>query len=123
MMGCDIHILAEARWDKGCHWRLQLLALPDDRDYEAFSVLGLENRGQQEAIVPLRGYPRDLSAAAQAYIRESDIWDHSPSWLTLRELLDYDSPETYLLPLLIKALRSVEEHNPEDVRIVFAFDN
>lgn len=114
-MGCDIHSLVEiegpgARWrpvvwpDK---WRGHYDDEPqegyrffdaDDRNYDAFAILADVRNGHGfagvdtgDGFVPIstpRGYPADISPVAQRWLEESG--DHSTSYVTLRELLDYD---------------------------------
>lgn len=71
-----------------------------DRNYEAFAVLaGVRNYFDIEPIAEPRGWPADMSEALKERIdfrkdREIDDWlwfgDHTASWLTARELAEFD---------------------------------
>lgn len=122
----------------------------NDRYYALFAALAGVRNGfgfagipTHQPLVPIsepRGLPDDLLAvAADDHELPDGYWlgDHSHSWLTLREVLDYDWdrelvwPDGSTTPLrecvgdfltrTVPALRSVGE--PDDVRIVFGFDS
>ncbi len=64
-----------------------------DREYDVFSILaGVRSTGDYTAIAPLRELPDDMSEnlATHARDRVGDGWGHSPSWLTLAEILAFD---------------------------------
>jgi len=113
-MGCDIHLYQEQKidgqwkstdvWsDKYKEGRLSV-AYDDmayhDRNYNLFAILadvrngrgcaGIKTSAGFNPIAQPKGLPGDISEQVRA---ESDIWNvdgHSHSWLTLREILDYD---------------------------------
>lgn len=109
-MGTDIHIAVEV-WRDGA-WHLADVDASEDRNYWAFAVLanvrngyGFAGMDTGEAIQPIsepRGLPEDMSAELRAkleacesndFLEEDEyIWlgDHSHSWVTLGELLQYD---------------------------------
>ncbi|MEA3440176.1 MAG: hypothetical protein U9R58_07830 [Chloroflexota bacterium] len=106
-MGTDIHIVAEFYKDE--RWRLADVELPEYRNYWAFAVLadvrngyGFAGFSTGDPITPIsepRGLPDDMSTELQYKLEHADdcdynewIWfgNHSFSWVTLRELLDYD---------------------------------
>ena len=104
-MGCDIHLYVE-RKVPAIGW--VSLGEPEalgGRNYNVFSVLANVRNGYGFAGVPTgsgykpisepRGLPDDVTEEVKA---ASDRWDcdgHSHSWLTLREILEYDySQET-----------------------------
>jgi hypothetical protein len=72
----------------------------NDRNYNLFAILAdVRNGFDFKPIAQPRGLPDDLSEEVNALANPSDddddsndIWlgDHSHSWLTVRELLDYD---------------------------------
>jgi hypothetical protein len=112
-MGTDIHLAAEYYKD-GC-WHLSNAELPDDRNYRAFAILANVRNGYTFAgfdtgdpVIPIsdpRGLPDDMSKELRALLdseeeeldwhfneEQEQIWlgDHSFSWVTLQELMDYD---------------------------------
>jgi hypothetical protein len=112
-MGCDIHLYVERRngqgwescdvWEKS-EYEPHEMTVPygkhfySDRSYDTFSILanvrngyGFAGTDTGEGFVPIaapRGLPDDLSPqlAAEAAI----FLEHTPSWLTAKELMDYD---------------------------------
>ena len=112
-MGCDIHIFVETmrhdKWSKigyvfedpyacerdiGKH--IVSITRTDEpytgRNYKLFSILA-DVRNVEDGIIPINT-PRDLPKDVTDEIKEiSDSWGcdgHSHSYLTVRELLDYD---------------------------------
>lgn len=185
-MGCDIHLFVEKKnnnkWEAvkgknpyfGC-WANEPEECYKDwfynsRNYSLFSVLAdVRNNYNIKPIATPKGLPIDVSDIVR---KESDEWDgdgHSHSWLTLKELLDYDINQTItakgmISPAQYSSLQqginpsswcgwtSQEDYisakweeklndfvgffwtenipqlqaltnNPEDIRIVFWFDN
>lgn len=104
-MGCDIHVVAEVR--KNGVWELSPVKIPDGRNYCTFGILANVRNGHGFAgfdtgdalpyISLPRGLPEDMSRElseklAHAYDNEDDFFwlgDHSFSWVTLREMLEY----------------------------------
>lgn len=111
-MGCDIHLFTEIKksinsedkWVNIDNWRynpyykegnddgermLELESIYSGRNYELFGILaGVRDRNNDTIDEP-RGLPEDVSNVTK---KESDRWDgdgHSHSWLTLRELKEY----------------------------------
>lgn len=92
-MGCDIHLYAE-RWQAGAQqWVNVPVTLSEfpDRSYRLFGWLaGVRNYSMVGPLVDPRGFPLDASVfVAQEYI-DWDMDAHTPSWLTLDELLNVD---------------------------------
>lgn len=101
-MGCDIHLYVEKRvdgvWTSADKWTDEDdcgldVSFEDryfrDRNYEVFSILAdVRNSEGYSTIAPPRWLPDDASPEVQA------AWDahgeHTPSWLTLAELLAFD---------------------------------
>ena len=121
-MGTDIHIAVEIFRDGG--WHLSDAEVTEDRNYRAFAVLadvrngyGFGGFSTGEALMPIdepRGLPDDLSPELRRAAPESSsddysnhVWlgDHSFSWVTLKELLDYDLDE----PVIVQGYVSKEE--------------
>ncbi len=148
-MGCDIHCFVEKRnketkeWERFNEnifsgWRDEKGAEPFGwRNYEAFATLAdVRNRLKIQPIASYRGIPEDVSEEIK---QEMDVWRsdaHSENWLTLKELLDFDfdkcASEDYQKTyreligsdeffINLEELKTVG--NPDDVRIVFWFDN
>lgn len=131
-MGCDIHSHAErrvnGRWEK----------VPDFEpfDWRSSTMFGFL-AGVRSWIDPIddpRGFPVDASEEVAANYRDEG-YKHTPSFLTAKELLEfnYDKPvfegaeETYRDNLsdifFVDLVKLTMLGNPEDVRIVFWFDN
>lgn len=118
-MGCDIHPAIERKIDGV--WTLVETGNPalGHRNYNVFAILANVRNGRgfagiktSEGFNPIaepRGLPDDLSAPLAAYNRddaeradddyESGKWnkylgDHSFTWLTLREILEFDYEQT-----------------------------
>lgn len=115
-MGCDIHLFVEAKkdgkWESADSWELDGDYEPpefkvpygkrfyDGRNYNLFSILANVRNGYGfagcktgEGFVPIsmpKGIPDDASERVSA---GSESWGddgHSHSWLTLREIFEYD---------------------------------
>ena len=111
-MGCDIHLFTEIKksinsedkWVNVDNWRynpyykegsddgeemLHVESLYSGRNYELFGILAGVRDPNNDAIDDPRGLPEDVSSVTK---KASDRWDgdgHSHSWLTLRELKEY----------------------------------
>lgn len=108
-MGCDIHMYVEYKkqgsdeWENGDFFQLnpyrnlegedkfRVVKLHGDRNYSLFSTLA-GVRDYTEKVKPVtepKGFPNDAcKLVTKEYIR----WDsdaHTPSWLTLKEIRDY----------------------------------
>lgn len=99
-MGCDIHSFAEVK--ENGSWKVVEDYRPfQDRNYQLFALLadvrngsgfaGCDTGNHIEPISIPKGLPKDCSAKVQLNSDDWDIDGHSHSWLTLKELLDYDS--------------------------------
>lgn len=145
-MGCDIHTVAEVRRDGRWHsvGQYEWLSVYSDADpedapfewrhYMMFALLaGVRNYEGIEPITQPRGMPSDASMEALA--KRSYWTGHTPSFVTLRELaeFDYDRPMhkggamTYREAIDDRFFRHVEALRRlgpiDDVRVVFFFDN
>ena len=115
-MGTDIHMYIEVleciqeklKWVNADDWRINRYHLKypsedtqkfkvehiySNRNYGVFAILAdMRNDDGWDPISQPRGLPPDLSEEVKA------IWDldgeHTPSWLTLREILAYDWTKT-----------------------------
>lgn len=146
-MGCDIHLLPEVKKDWGWQfvWRFQeddfwkdRFPRPDrqnyfgweDRNYAVFCKLaGVRADHAIKPIAEPRGTPKDVDTDTKEEMECEDY--HSHSWLTLKELQDanWSIPKEYkwdpfkeFKETTIARLKKLDP-NPENVRIVFAFDN
>ena len=106
-MGTDIHLFVEKReadgkWVSADEWSEELgysraRHFYSDRSYDTFAILADVRNGYGFAGVPTgrgfkpisepKGWPSDLSEELK---RESEGIEHTPSHLTLKELLEYD---------------------------------
>lgn len=152
-MGCDIHLYAEVKkedeWTSLSEWIEEededsggrfVRYLAEDRksrfytngrNYNLFSALcGVRNwyfTKDSQMISKPKGFPLDADSRIHyCYIR----WGrdaHSASWNTLKELKvfdwsDYGDTVKAFLDEVIPKMESASE-NPENVRIVYWFDN
>ena len=97
-MGSDIHGLLQKRWSPGRAYET-ISEIEHGRNYILFAALaGVRNYYNIKPISEPRGIPDDISYDPdKTYDEEGkrlpgalDLGDHSFSWLTLRELLDWD---------------------------------
>lgn len=118
-MGCDIHAHIEKTiGGKGRFFEEARISIP--RAYHLFSFLA-GVRGGEEPIVEPRGFPDDSGWATKEEFEEWDSDAHTPSWLTLEELLTIPDIEEYPF---IKYMKALKEDDPDEVfRLVFWFDN
>jgi len=113
-MGTDIHIVAEVFKDG--RWHLADIQPSDDRNYRAFAILadvrngyGFAGFDTGDPVTPIsepRGLPENMSPELRAKLErgnddesidengDEEEWcwlgEHSFSWVTLKELLEYD---------------------------------
>jgi len=102
-VGCDIHLYVEVK--RGKKWEVAyapesmrpeydptgIASWYRGRNYDMFAVLAdVRNGSGFDPIVEPRGVPGDCSKEVKAIVKEWSSDGHSHSWLTVRELLDYD---------------------------------
>lgn len=148
-MGTDIHTHVEYREQETGNWKMLYMYTPyrwnpeklnivepySDRNYELFGALA-GVRGWAEPIATPRGIPSDVSdGVSDKYNIEKDWGIHTPSWLSLLELIaaaqdkkTYDknvrSSLKELISNIVFMLHSAHRwHDDIDVRIVFWFDS
>jgi hypothetical protein len=111
-MGTDIHLFTEIKksinsqdkWVNVDNWRynpyykegndnweqaMSVESIYSGRNYELFGILAGVRCSYNDTIDDPRGLPKDVSEVTK---KESDRWDgdgHSHSWLTLKELKEY----------------------------------
>jgi hypothetical protein len=87
-MGCDIHTHVERQRADGTWEQVPGWSPFDVRDYGLFGFLA--DVRNSSAVVPIaepRGIPEDASPEVWAAWGE---WAHTPSWLTVQELVEFD---------------------------------
>ncbi|OBZ16384.1 MULTISPECIES: hypothetical protein [Bacillales] len=109
-----------------------------DRNYLLFAILAnVRNRYSIQPISLPKGLPDDVSPEVKNESDEENGDAHTRSWLSLKELLEYDWQQTMedddevictfedlVIPFVsdfIPRLSKIDE--PENVRMVFWFDN
>lgn len=104
----------------------------DDRNYWLFAMLAdVRNDGSVEPILPAphtRGWPDDCCPELEA---ERVLIEHTPSWLTVREMMDYFERRrlavlaryTERFEACLREMVSVAGVDPENIRAVFYFDS
>lgn len=111
-MGCDIHSYAETK--KKDKWVLVTDIFPlsdfdkewdkrergdhpfDWRSYGLFGFLaGVRNYSEVPTIVEPRGFPEDASDEVKKAWEEWEYGGHTPSWITVKELLDFDYDQVF----------------------------
>ena len=90
-MGCDIHLFPE-RCDDGKYSVIDIKEdLLGDRNYRIFGFLaGVRNYSGIIPISEARGLPKDVSKKVEEYIAKSGFYLHSFSWLSMKELVEFD---------------------------------
>ncbi len=92
-MGCDIHCVIEQRKLIGQDyaWWKNRGEADIDRNYELFAVLaGVRNRHEIIPISEPKGLPEDVDKMFKAYHKDWDVDAHSASWVTLKEMREYN---------------------------------
>lgn len=88
-MGCDIHCYAERKSGKN-FVRVKCDAF-EDRSYGTFGFLAdVRNYSDVEPIAHRRGFPDDASRAVKTAYEGWGTDAHSPSWLSIDELSEFD---------------------------------
>ena len=96
-MGCDIHLLYQKQING--HWQsVRVKNNPtavysdgplEGRNYTIFAFLaGVRNYDAIKPIAEPRGLPSDLND--ETFAQECEDYGHTPSWLSIDELLKYD---------------------------------
>ena len=146
-MGCDIHLYVEKKrvdgiwitadewgdiWSEECGDDIDTVCdnpYYEGRDYSLFAALaGVRNSYGVNPVSSPRGLPDD---ACYEVKREAATWStdaHSHSWLTVKELLSYHMKKKTKYGLDGQFWETTMPElvwlgEPEDVRIVFWFDN
>ena len=91
-MGCDIHSFAERCNKETGKWQIVTDVVTfDNRDYSVFAFLaGVRNYDHCEPISEPKGLPDDVCDEIQENFESWQDDAHSASFLTVKELLDFD---------------------------------
>lgn len=90
-MGCDIHAYVEQRNDGGQWAKVPDVWPFDGRSYSTFGFLAdVRNYSLVPPIAEPRGLPDDVSQEVADDHAEWDTDAHTESWLSVRELVDFD---------------------------------
>ncbi|TDQ79534.1 hypothetical protein [Sphingobacterium yanglingense] len=110
-MGCDIHIYVEYKtrikdsWNIGDYFiktenfdsknGFERIEIHGNRDYSLFTTLAgvRDYSGRVVPVAEPKGLPSDLSAFVKSEAISYDSDGHTHSWLTLKELKQYQSTE------------------------------
>jgi len=92
-MGCDIHAYVEVKRNGG--WNEAGEAF-DCRNYGLFGFLaGVRNYSQVPVLAAPRGLPTDVGDLVRLKSEEWDVDGHTHSWVSLRELIDFDYDQQF----------------------------
>ena len=98
-----------------------------DRDYNLFGVLvGVRWHSCPNKISECRGLPSDISKEISLFCDYYGSDGHSHTYLTFEELLNYKHWEEYNLEYFynsIVRMQKIINLPPQDIRMVFWFDN
>lgn len=141
-MGCDIHTNVEVK-NNGI-WENINFEPFDWRSYNMYALLAdVRNDGSIKPMFEPRGLPNDVSLDIYEEHKEWGYDAHSSSYLTLRELTEYDysephinqdddliteddiyTPIKFLNERYFNDIEKMKEYGDlDDVRVVFWFDN
>ncbi len=93
-MGTDIHMYVERKLTDIGKWKYTPMDVWEDRNYDVFAMLANVRNGHGFAGVPtssgfeILAEPRGMPVDASEHVRTERSWDHTPSWLLLKEILD-----------------------------------
>lgn len=139
-MGCDIHGWAEKR--VAGKWVAADVSVLDYRAYPSFYIMaGVRDYFEPpKSVAPIstpRGFPKDSAFPEQVADWNEDVDMHSRGYLTLKEILEYpdwdkvavergysDTLRAHAAALWgdVEKLQALDMP-PEDIRLVFCFDN
>lgn len=141
-MGCDIHSIVQTRNSDGS-WSTVPSQFYDDRSYGLFALLAdVRNYSEVPTIHKRRGLPDDIVNQLENDDEIDGVWlgDHSFTWYTLDELLDFNykqrfvdkrefgNPDCAIEDIIPDYYFSILEElkklgDPKNTRIVMGFDN
>jgi hypothetical protein len=110
-------------------WRGSMRDWFDDRNYDLFGALADVRTRELDPILPeTRGWPVDCCHEIRG---EEENIEHTPNWLTVREMLDYfgrlrpDVREAHASRFeeCLREMLAASGREPENVRAVFYFDS
>lgn len=98
-MGCDIHAMIEKKTrycEGGSDWWVNAGNPDIDRNYSIFSVLAnVRNYNNMPFISKPKGKPEDCCGEFSAWLEDWNGDAHSVSWLTLKELKEFNINQSY----------------------------
>jgi hypothetical protein len=110
-MGCDIHVYVEKKTNG--KWDRVLKKFDLGRNYKLFSIFanvrngygfaGSDTGDALEYIAEPKGLPKDLTKEVEKEYLELGSDAHTPSWLTLKEILDFDWTKKAVIRGVVKA--------------------
>ena len=125
-MGCDIHVIMEKRGEFDFSSWVNCGDPEIYRYYPLFHALG-NVRGYAGGLTHIsdsRGVPKDCSCIFDAYVSDYGTDGHSHSWVSLKELRDFDTELPEVEKWIEQIIEKMEKFGEdEDVRLVFFFDN
>ena len=136
-MGCDIHTFIEYKHKQDTEWKNgnlytkgsegfeKTFMKSESRNYNLFTALA--NVRGTGGICDPRGLPNDVSREAFLAVSSWEGDAHSTSHFTLAELIEH----SYEFPIIVELMNELEyyatvlDHSitPENIRIIFWFDN
>jgi hypothetical protein len=94
IMGCDIHLVVERLNEKGIWEPVEVKTPFYWRCYGMFGFLAdVRNYSHVPCISPPRGFPNNVSALVKKNFDDYNY--HSHSWLSIKELSDYNYDQTF----------------------------
>lgn len=137
-MGADIHGVLQESFD-GKRWHT-IATIEDDRNYALFSALaGVRNYNDIVPIDEPRGFPEGFEVDGDVHnvsYSDREVWmgDHSYSWLSIDELVNWDGWDQLITRgdtlrdrawLFLKWLdwADTKTKGNKERRIVFGFDS
>lgn len=107
-MGCDIHAYAEVKRDGRWEFGARVF---DCRNYGLFGWLAdVRNYSAVPSIAEPRGLPADVSHSVREKAEYWDVDGHTHSWLSGRELFDFDYEATFEDRRVTRVLSSGVHH-------------
>ncbi len=135
-MGCNIHGYIEAKEYEGSDYWSSIHEIPYTRNYAFYaSIAGVRNYSEIPPISKPKGLPYDVGTMAKVESKKMGADGHSHSWLTYKELSDYDWMQPVDDSLLIDCIHIhfkslikemgyfASHYGDKRVRVVFWFDN
>lgn len=130
-MGCNSHLAIEikGRWSHSPEeWDTWALDIPESRNYSLYEAMAGVRGEESNAVVPVRGVPKDCDPVTAHWIKRAGADGHTHSWLTPVEFhkaierVTADDNKTWnAVDGVLTTLQML--YGDENVRLVFFFDN